>query len=194
MGTGLHAAVEDIQIEGGSDDAEIFDIGEADAEVDEDLSDLLQSLEGDATSEMRGISLDEGTLDLPAIGTAMEKSAAGRNAGAPTPGLDDTAEQPRGGLAVTALGEQSGELSQVDFDIGADDVEDAEPTSVVTPGPGRRPEGPTMTEVGTKLDLARAYVDMGDPEGARSILNEVLEEGDSAQQQEARKLLDELAD
>ena len=78
--------------------------------------------------------------------------------------------------------------------LGADDVEDSEPTSVVTPGPGRRPEGPTMTEVGTKLDLARAYVDMGDPDGARSILNEVIEEGDPAQQQEARKLLDELAD
>ena len=36
-----------------------------------------------------------------------------------------------------------------------------------------------MTEVGTKLDLARAYVDMGDPAGARSILEEVLDEGDS---------------
>ena len=35
-----------------------------------------------------------------------------------------------------------------------------------------------MTEVGTKLDLARAYIDMGDPEGARSILEEVLDEGD----------------
>jgi pilus assembly protein FimV len=193
MGTGLHAAVDEARLAGGGDEGEIFDIGEADTGVDEDLSDLLQSLEGDATSEMRGISLDEGTLDLPAIGTAMEKSAAGRSAGAPTPGLDDTAEQPRGELGVTALGEESGELS-LDFDIGAEDVEDSEPTSVVAPGPGRRPEGPTMTEVGTKLDLARAYVDMGDPEGARSILNEVLEEGDPAQQQEARKLLDELAD
>jgi pilus assembly protein FimV len=46
-----------------------------------------------------------------------------------------------------------------------------------------------MTEVGTKLDLARAYVDMGDPEGARSILNEVLEEGDDAQRHEAQQLL-----
>lgn len=193
MGTGLHAAVDESRLDGGSDDGEIFDIGEADGGVDEDLSGLLQSLEGDATSEMRGISLDEGTLDLPAIGTAMEKSAGGR-ALAQAPGVDDTAEQPRGGFAVQSLGETSGELSQVDFDIGADDVEDSEPTSVVTPGPGRRPEGPTMTEVGTKLDLARAYVDMGDPEGARSILNEVLEEGDPAQQQEARKLLDELAD
>ena len=31
-----------------------------------------------------------------------------------------------------------------------------------------------MSEVGTKLDLARAYMDMGDPEGARNILEEVL--------------------
>ena len=52
----------------------------------------------------------------------------------------------------------------------------------------------TMTEVGTKLDLARAYVDMGDPDGARSILNEVLEEGSDSQQQEARQLLAELGD
>jgi pilus assembly protein FimV len=195
MGTGLHTAIEEVRIEDGSDSdgGEIFDIGDVDGEVDEDLSDLLQSLEGDATSEMRSVSFDEGTLDLPAIGTALEKSTAGRNAGSQSPAIDDTAEQPRGGPAPT-LGEESGELSQVDFDIGADDVEDSEPTSVVTPAPGRRPEGPTMTEVGTKLDLARAYVDMGDPDGARSILNEVLEEGDPAQQQEARKLLDELAD
>lgn len=55
-------------------------------------------------------------------------------------------------------------------------------------------DGPTMTEVGTKLDLARAYVDMGDPDGARSILNEVLEEGDSGQRQQARQLLGELDD
>jgi FimV-like protein len=33
-----------------------------------------------------------------------------------------------------------------------------------------------MTEVGTKLDLARAYIDMGDPHGALSILEEVIRE------------------
>ena len=50
----------------------------------------------------------------------------------------------------------------------------------------------TMTEVGTKLDLARAYVDMGDPGGARSILEEVLDEGDESQRQQAQQLLDSL--
>ncbi len=50
-----------------------------------------------------------------------------------------------------------------------------------------------MTEVGTKLDLARAYIDMGDPEGARSILEEVLDEGDSNQRREAQGLIDVLS-
>ncbi len=47
-------------------------------------------------------------------------------------------------------------------------------------------------EVNTKLDLARAYVDMGDSEGARSILDEVVQEGNETQQDEARKLMEAL--
>jgi pilus assembly protein FimV len=50
----------------------------------------------------------------------------------------------------------------------------------------------TMSEVGTKLDLARAYMDMGDPEGARSILEEVLTEGSASQKQEAQRLIASL--
>ncbi|HNS27955.1 MAG TPA: FimV/HubP family polar landmark protein, partial [Steroidobacteraceae bacterium] len=50
----------------------------------------------------------------------------------------------------------------------------------------------TMSEVGTKLDLARAYMDMGDPDGARSILKEVLQEGSVSQKQEAQRLIDTL--
>jgi pilus assembly protein FimV len=53
-------------------------------------------------------------------------------------------------------------------------------------------EPATMSEVGTKLDLARAYMDMGDPEGARSILEEVLSEGSVSQKQEARRLIESL--
>ena len=49
-----------------------------------------------------------------------------------------------------------------------------------------------MTKIGTKLDLARAYVDMGDPSGALSILQEVLDEGNAEQIQLAKKLLNDL--
>lgn len=194
LGTGVHDALEG----GGSpaDEDFVFDIGSAE---DDDGSDLLQGLDADSTAEMRGMALDEGTLDLPAFGNALEKSAAGRSAARDSATSDtaehrvveDTAEQPR--VASSSLGDASAELSQVDFDIGDGGAGDLEPTSVMT-GRRRGPEGPTMTEVGTKLDLARAYVDMGDPDGARSILNEVLEEGDSTQRQEARRLLDDLTD
>jgi pilus assembly protein FimV len=44
-------------------------------------------------------------------------------------------------------------------------------------------------EVTTKLDLARAYIDMGDNEGAKSILDEVVSEGNDQQKQEAQELL-----
>ena len=49
-----------------------------------------------------------------------------------------------------------------------------------------------IDEVGTKLDLARAYIDMGDPEGAKSILNEVIEEGNDSQKGEAESLMGQL--
>jgi pilus assembly protein FimV len=49
-------------------------------------------------------------------------------------------------------------------------------------------------EVGTKLDLARAYIDMSDPESARSILEEVLEEGNDQQKAEAEELFARLAE
>ena len=51
----------------------------------------------------------------------------------------------------------------------------------------------TMEEVTTKLDLARAYLDMGDPDGARSILGEVMEEGNDEQKNEAEALISKLA-
>ena len=47
-------------------------------------------------------------------------------------------------------------------------------------------------ETATKLDLARAYIDMGDAEGARDILDEVIAEGTAAQQDEARELAKQL--
>ena len=50
-------------------------------------------------------------------------------------------------------------------------------------------EGNTMS---TKLDLARAYMDMGDEDGARQILQEVAADGDSDQQSEAKSLLERL--
>jgi pilus assembly protein FimV len=55
--------------------------------------------------------------------------------------------------------------------------------------PAMQPDNPEVT---TKLELAQAYEEMGDQEGARDLLNEVLNEGSAAQQAEARLRLDQL--
>ncbi|MFO7642090.1 MAG: FimV/HubP family polar landmark protein [Candidatus Competibacteraceae bacterium] len=50
----------------------------------------------------------------------------------------------------------------------------------------------TADYVETKMDLATAYLDMGDQVGARSLLEEVLKEGDSSQRQRAEELLKKM--
>jgi pilus assembly protein FimV len=100
----------------------------------------------------------------------------------------DTVEQPR----ATAFSRDvfGGGDTPLDIDIGRDLTVDEDPTGTAEVGPL---DPQTMTEIGTKLDLARAYIDMGDPEGARSILEEVLDEGDPNQRREAQGLIDVLS-
>ena len=57
------------------------------------------------------------------------------------------------------------------------------------PGSGAGSDDPRWQEVATKLDLAKAYQGMGDKDGARELLNEVISQGDSAQQNEAKQML-----
>ena len=97
----------------------------------------------------------------------------------------DTVEQPRS-FSRDVFGTGS---TPLDLDVGNGlAAEDDDPTGTAE----QALDPQTMTEVGTKLDLARAYIDMGDPEGARSILQEVLDEGDSNQRREAQGLIDAL--
>jgi len=89
------------------------------------------------------------------------------------------------------LGDLAGVFGIVEDGDTVDQARDDE--TIDQPGSGDlHDDARTMTEVGTKLDLARAYVDMGDPGGARSILEEVLNEGDDSQKQQAQQLLDSL--
>ncbi|MBO6657974.1 MAG: hypothetical protein JJ934_13820, partial [Pseudomonadales bacterium] len=47
-------------------------------------------------------------------------------------------------------------------------------------------------DAGSKLDLARAYIEMGDNDGAKPLLEEVVSEGDEAQISEANELLGKI--
>ncbi len=49
-----------------------------------------------------------------------------------------------------------------------------------------------LDDIQTKLDLAEAYIEMGDTDGARGILGEVMSEGSETQQDQAKDLLQKL--
>jgi pilus assembly protein FimV len=150
----------------------------------------------EGTSTMTGTAVLDGrhALDSETGNTSLVKALGKKDAGVDLD-LDDltaalhgadTVEQPR----ATAFSRDvfGGGDTPLDMDIGRDVSADDAPTG--TEEAALDPQ--TMTEVGTKLDLARAYIDMGDPEGARSILQEVLDEGDSNQKREAQGLIDVL--
>jgi pilus assembly protein FimV len=78
------------------------------------------------------------------------------------------------------------------IDFTAEAHREIEPVLEPAPLPVEEDEFAGDDGVGTKLDLAKAYLDMGDPEGARSMLEEVLAEGNDSQKGEARKLMAEI--
>jgi pilus assembly protein FimV len=149
----------------------------------------------DSTSRLRGLNADSIDLDLDRLANAL--------------GSGDTVEQPRAEDEVfsTEVFEANQRNGRVDLDVGeALNGSEAATNKLKTISTATTRtskikteelalpelEPVTMSEVGTKLDLARAYMDMGDPEGARSILEEVVSEGSASQKQEAQRLIENL--
>lgn len=73
---------------------------------------------------------------------------------------------------------------EITFDIASDD-DDVESDTVIA-------ESEEVNDPELKLDLARAYLSLGDKEAARSMLDEVLLNGNQDQIAEAKQMLDEL--
>ena len=153
-----------------------------------DLNDSIKT-DLDSTSKLRGLNADSIDLDLDHLASAL--------------GSGDTVEQPRAAedLFSTEVFEASQRSKKVDLDVGEALNGADSPTNKLQAQTNKlQPldmglaelEPVTMSEVGTKLDLARAYMDMGDPEGARSILEEVVQEGSASQKQEASRLIESL--
>lgn len=99
--------------------------------------------------------------------------------------------------AAVAVEDTSAEAEVGDAQWDLDAVPEAtaetaldEPTSDTEPG---SEDSQQWDETATKLDLAKAYVDMGDAEGARSILDEVLAEGNEDQKKQAAELVAQIA-
>jgi len=107
---------------------------------------------------------------------------------------EEAPAQPSSDSFAAQLDEVSAEL-----DLLSDDLDQPagldEPASAATSSMDNDDDFDFLSgtdETATKLDLARAYIDMGDTEGARDILDEVITEGNEGQQSEARELIAKL--
>jgi len=99
--------------------------------------------------------------------------------------LDEAQVEPEAELEISDVETPAEPESSLDLDVDSGLSDDAATADVDDAMLG-------MDEVATKLDLAKAYIDMGDPDGARAILDEVLTEGNDDQQSEAKGLIDQL--
>ncbi len=153
------------------------------SEVDEDTADDLGEL-----------SLDDLELDKPKLNPELKKEDVS----------DTLIASPEPSVSESANDEILGDLT-LDDEFGLDDELSLDETaSPSTSGSDEIAEldDDDMSddlgllgdsdEVATKLDLARAYIDMGDAEGAKDMLQEVLEEGTDEQKQDANELLGRL--
>ncbi len=144
----------------GEEDVEELDSAESDSDLEADLdADLQALLDGDDE-----VVLDEEQLSVPQT--------------------DDDSP-----LEADLDAELDSELEMLLSDAGSDELsldmtDDSEDDSL---------DGFNLLEgadeVETKLDLARAYIDMEDLDGAKDILEEIVKEGSEAQRTEAKSLL-----
>ncbi len=195
------SAVSDVA-EASEDDLLDFDFDIDSAGDDDGIDDVFAELEAatagaDVAEDSDSGEADDTVLDLE---TPVSVDAA-------APADDEKAEDDDhsldfdvSDLGLDTAGSDDTPAETSEADTGLDfDMGDSEPAVAETATESKDDFGDLnddafgeVDEVGTKLDLAKAYVDMGDSDGARSILDEVLEEGDDAQKAQAKELLGAL--
>jgi pilus assembly protein FimV len=178
-----------------SDELEDFSLDDSDEEFDLDMDELdldsedLDSVDLDS-EDLDSTDLDDSELDKPLItdndDTALDLSSSDAVTETFDALDDEDFALDTDSLAVGDV-DESFELDDegtLDLDDESFDFDDED--SLLSDEDGES----TEDEISTKLDLARAYIDMGDSEGAKEILSEVLTDGSDSQKAEAQALID----
>jgi len=129
---------------------------------------------------MPSVDLPSLDLDLPQLDvTTAERNASGRDFGIDVPALDTLTARAK------TTQEQDMDLSAIGLDLS--------PTTISGPATTTGAGSGQWQEMASKLDLASAYGEIGDKEGARELLSEVVKEGNPEQQAKAQGMLAKLS-
>lgn len=186
--------LDDLDLEGEPDaDLDLSEVA-LDAKPDDELSasslDAELDLETELDAELGG--LDEASLDsdLGEIDLDALDGLPGADSDLDLSSLDDSLSLSDDDATVVGMPAIDVSALDVSSDAAGEDLE-----SSVTDSVSVDDEFDFLAdadEVATKLDLARAYIDMGDTEGARDILDEVVQEGNEEQKLEAGSLIERI--
>jgi len=174
---GLHETVEPIET--------------GDFEIDEDLEAMLQSAAEEEPQPEPVAEAAEDDLEslLASLDADDELAAGGSSALAGNQVKEELTANISHDLEMDVDSEVDELLNSTDDEIALDERRSDEAVEVLDKM--NLLSGTDETE--TKLDLARAYMEMDDKDGARDILNEITSEGTEEQRREAQKLLDSLS-
>ncbi|MBV1870884.1 MAG: hypothetical protein KUG76_08240, partial [Gammaproteobacteria bacterium] len=154
-----------------------LELSEGDFELDlDDMGDL--EISGDSLAELATEGDDLG-LDLDGLADSLEDAGVDFSDVAESVSVDSAELLDVSANNDSVLDEAVDEVVEASGDINLDD-DDLDLLS-------------DLDENATKLDLARAYLEMGDASGAKEILEEVLSDGSDVQKQDAEELLQKIA-
>ncbi len=134
-----------------------------------------------AESPEEGSDDELGDLEIPELDESLETREDDESIPTAEESVEETDAEEIPELSEADAGSEKRSSTSMDFDEAALDDEDDFDFLAGT------------DEAATKLDLARAYIEMGDADGARDILEEVSIEGSDDQKTEAKDLLKNLS-
>ena len=157
-----------------------------------DLGDLIFDVTGNRPkapsageeAEAASAKLGDMTFDIAGNKSTSAQAETGKSAQADDGVMEFTLDFPVEDKVEKTTG-QPAEVSLAGINLNFDDT-----TLPAAPVSGNKDDH--WQEVATKLDLAKAYQEMGDASGAREILDEVMREGDAGQREVAQSLLAQL--
>ena len=171
-----------------------------DSGLDFDVSGTTQKLDISGTTQKLDMSTED-TAAAPSAKAADTGLDFNLDLGTEAPAAPEKKPEP-------AAADDPGLTFDLNLDLGGDQKSDAGSSPAAAPdlstisldlgsangGAAAAPAGtdPKWQEIATKLDLAKAYEEMGDKDGARELLNEVVKDGDAAQKGQAEQLLAKL--
>jgi pilus assembly protein FimV len=155
--------------------------------MDFDITSTNPALPAEGGSEETAARFDDLVFET-ADSSAFKPDTAKPATKAPEPddgGLAFTLDFPTENAAEKPAPPPAAASSFADINLNFDDI--AEPSGSATES-----KSDNWEDVATKLDLAKAYQEMGDASGAREILEEVMREGDAEQRESAQAIFEQL--